>query len=174
MMALSSICTTSTLWLFQLKSSELTRRHVRIRLNATLCVDRSSLPYHNWSCRLYQANGTSEDFHMYEANDIRIQHRKDPQVNSCRRMIWLRRVGMFFDYKSLIQRILIALDCLMFFHLQMLCRLSILLSQSQSMLPNRILINANIALVWFAWPRSEKHRQWWRLLRMNTSTLCMM
>ncbi len=36
---------------------------------------------------------------MYEENDIWIQHGKDLRVNTRRRMIWLRRVGMFLDYK---------------------------------------------------------------------------
>ncbi len=36
---------------------------------------------------------------MYEANDIWMQHGSDPRVKTCRRMIWLRRVGMFPDYK---------------------------------------------------------------------------
>jgi hypothetical protein len=44
-------------------------------------------------------NGASEAFNMYEANDIWMQHGSDPRVNTCRRMIWLRRVGMFLDYK---------------------------------------------------------------------------
>jgi hypothetical protein len=44
-------------------------------------------------------NGTSEAFNMYEANDIWVQHGLDPRVNTWRRMIWLRRVGMFLDYK---------------------------------------------------------------------------
>ncbi len=44
-------------------------------------------------------NGASEAFCMYEANDIGMQHGSDPRVNTCRRMIWLRRVGMFLDYK---------------------------------------------------------------------------
>jgi hypothetical protein len=44
-------------------------------------------------------NGASEAFNMYEANDIWTQHGLDPRVNTCRRMIWLRRVGMFLDYK---------------------------------------------------------------------------
>ncbi len=47
-------------------------------------------------------NGASEAFYMYEANDIWIQHGKDlgtPQVNTCRRMIWLCRLGMFLDHK---------------------------------------------------------------------------
>jgi hypothetical protein len=44
-------------------------------------------------------NGASEAFNMYEANDIWIQHGKDPQVHTCRRTIWLRRVGMFLYYK---------------------------------------------------------------------------
>jgi hypothetical protein len=44
-------------------------------------------------------NGASEAFNMYEANDIWTQHGQDPRVNTCRRMISLRRVGMFLDYK---------------------------------------------------------------------------
>ncbi len=37
-------------------------------------------------------NGASGSFNIYEANDIWIQHGKDQPVNTCRRMIWLRRV----------------------------------------------------------------------------------
>ncbi len=48
-------------------------------------------------------NGTSEAFNMYKANDIWMQHGTDPQVNTCRRMIWLRRVGMI----SLLQNCLL-------------------------------------------------------------------
>ncbi len=44
-------------------------------------------------------NGASEAFNMYEANDIWMQHESDPLVNTCRQLIWLRRVGMFLDYK---------------------------------------------------------------------------
>jgi hypothetical protein len=44
-------------------------------------------------------NGASEALNMYEANDIWMQHDSDPRVNTCRRMIWLRRVGIFLDYK---------------------------------------------------------------------------
>ncbi len=44
-------------------------------------------------------NGASEAFNMYEANDNWMQHGSDPRVNTCRRMIQLRRVGMFLDYK---------------------------------------------------------------------------
>jgi hypothetical protein len=44
-------------------------------------------------------NGASEAINMYEANDIWMQHGSDPRVKTCRRMIWLRRVGMFPDYK---------------------------------------------------------------------------
>jgi hypothetical protein len=44
-------------------------------------------------------NGASEAFNMYEANDIWIQHGIDQLVNTCRRMIWFRRVGMLLDYK---------------------------------------------------------------------------
>ncbi len=44
-------------------------------------------------------NGASEAFsNMHEANDIWMQHRLDQRVNTCQRMIWLRRVGMFLDY----------------------------------------------------------------------------
>jgi hypothetical protein len=44
-------------------------------------------------------NGASEALNMYEANDIWTPHGLDPRVNTCRRMIWLRRlgVGMFID-----------------------------------------------------------------------------
>jgi hypothetical protein len=44
-------------------------------------------------------NSASEAFNMYEANDIWMQHGSDPRVNTCQRMIWLRRVGIFLDYK---------------------------------------------------------------------------
>ncbi len=44
-------------------------------------------------------NGASEAFNIYEANDIWIQHGVDLRVSTCRRMIWLCRVGMFLDYK---------------------------------------------------------------------------
>jgi hypothetical protein len=43
-------------------------------------------------------NGASEAFNMYGANDIWMQHGLDPRDNTCRRMIWLRRVGMFLGY----------------------------------------------------------------------------
>jgi hypothetical protein len=36
---------------------------------------------------------------MFEANDIWIQHWKDQRVNTRLRMIWLRRTGIFLDYK---------------------------------------------------------------------------
>ncbi len=36
---------------------------------------------------------------MYEANDLWMQHGSDQRVNCCRRMIWLRIVGMFLDYE---------------------------------------------------------------------------
>ncbi len=44
-------------------------------------------------------SGASEALNMYEANDIWIQHGKDQRVNTCRRMIWICRVGMFLDNK---------------------------------------------------------------------------
>jgi hypothetical protein len=44
-------------------------------------------------------NGASDAFNMYEGNDVWAQHWQDPRINTCRRMIWLRRVGTFFDYK---------------------------------------------------------------------------
>jgi hypothetical protein len=36
---------------------------------------------------------------MYAANDIWVQHWQDPQVNTCKRIIWLRKVGNFLDNK---------------------------------------------------------------------------
>jgi hypothetical protein len=48
-------------------------------------------------------NGASEAFNMYmcmyEASDVWMQHGLHQTVNTCQQMIWLRRVGMFFDYK---------------------------------------------------------------------------
>ncbi len=44
-------------------------------------------------------NGASDAFNMYEANDVWVQHWLDPRDNPFRRMIWLRRVGIFLDYK---------------------------------------------------------------------------
>jgi hypothetical protein len=44
-------------------------------------------------------NGASVASNMYEASDIWAQHGQDPRVNTCRRMIWLSRVGFFLDYK---------------------------------------------------------------------------
>ncbi len=44
-------------------------------------------------------NGASDAFNMYDANGIWPQHGQDARVNTCRRMIWLHRVGMFLDYK---------------------------------------------------------------------------
>jgi hypothetical protein len=43
--------------------------------------------------------GASEAFNMYEINDTWTQHVLEPRVNTCQRMIWLCRVGMFLDYK---------------------------------------------------------------------------
>jgi hypothetical protein len=43
--------------------------------------------------------GASNAINLYEANDIWMQHGSDPRLKTCRRMIWLRRVGMFLDYK---------------------------------------------------------------------------
>jgi hypothetical protein len=37
---------------------------------------------------------------MYEANGICVQHVQNPRVNTCRRMIWLQKVGMFLDCKT--------------------------------------------------------------------------
>jgi hypothetical protein len=45
-------------------------------------------------------NGALDAFNMYETNDIWVQHELDPRVNTCRRMIWLRKVGIFLDYKT--------------------------------------------------------------------------
>ncbi len=44
-------------------------------------------------------NGASDAINLYAANDIWVQHWLDPRVNTCLRMIWLRRVGMFLGYK---------------------------------------------------------------------------
>jgi hypothetical protein len=46
-------------------------------------------------------NGASEDFNLNEVNNIWFQHRQDLRVSNviCRRMVWLRIVGMFLDYK---------------------------------------------------------------------------
>ncbi len=44
-------------------------------------------------------NGALDAFNMYEANHIWVQHGLDPRVNTCLRMIWLCRVGIFLDYK---------------------------------------------------------------------------
>ncbi len=77
-------------------------------------------------------NGASEAFNMYEANDNWIQHGKDPRVNTCLQMIWLRRVGRFLDYKFAYSTVS---DCTDFFHLQMLCISNFLLHQSRYMQP---------------------------------------
>ncbi len=44
-------------------------------------------------------NGASEATYLYEANCIWVQHGRNQRVNTCRRMIWQRRVGMFLDHK---------------------------------------------------------------------------
>jgi hypothetical protein len=49
--------------------------------------------------RAVSDNGASEAFNMYKANEIWTQHGIDPGVNTCRRTIRLRRVGMFLGYK---------------------------------------------------------------------------
>ncbi len=45
-------------------------------------------------------NGASEAFNLYEAHNIWMQHGIDPRVNTCRRMIWRRRVGPQSEYFS--------------------------------------------------------------------------
>ncbi len=55
-------------------------------------------------------NGASEAFNMYEANNNWKQHGSDSRVNICRRMIWLCRVRIFFDYKIAYSRILNAMN----------------------------------------------------------------
>ncbi len=104
-------------------------------------------------------NGASEAFNMYEANDMWMQHGSDPRVNTCRRMIWLRRVGMFLDYKSLTQRILNALSRSMFFLLQMLCMSSIHSHQSQYIQPSRRSSNTKAAWILSISLRLDKLRQ---------------
>ena len=64
-------------------------------------------------------NGASDAFNMYEANDIWAQHGQDQRVNTCRRMIWLRGVGIFLDYKIAYSKD--SECCLVGFHLQTLC-----------------------------------------------------
>ncbi len=44
-------------------------------------------------------NGASEAINLYEANDIWVQHGLDQRVDTCLRMNWLLRVGMFHDSK---------------------------------------------------------------------------
>jgi hypothetical protein len=82
-------------------------------------------------------NGASEAFNMYEANDIWMQHGSDPRVNTCRRRIWLRRVGMFPDYKIAYSKDSECTELLDVFPLQMLYMSSIHFLQSSYMQPSR-------------------------------------
>jgi hypothetical protein len=88
-------------------------------------------------------NGASEAFNVYEANDFWIQHGKDPQVNTCRRMI---RVGIILDYKFAYST---DSDCTELLDVSSPADAlsNILLSQSRYMQPSRRLINYDIALV---------------------------
>jgi hypothetical protein len=45
-------------------------------------------------------NGASDTINLYKANDIWVQHGLDQPRNTCKRMIWLGRVGVFLDYKT--------------------------------------------------------------------------
>ncbi len=82
-----------------MRSSGLTSKQDRLCLRATIVcgpIEPTVPQLESWAV---SDNGSSEAFNMYEANDIWIQHGKDQQVNTCRGMIWLCRVGMFLDYK---------------------------------------------------------------------------
>ncbi len=80
----------------------------------------------------------------------------------------------FSTTNSLIRRILIALNCLMYFHLQSLRISRIPSNHSQYVQPSRRLSNTNIAWVLLTLPRLERRRQWWRCLTWihHQSTWC--
>ncbi len=59
-------------------------------------IEPTVLQLESWAV---EDNSASDAFNMYEANDIWVQHGLDPRFNACRRIIWLRRVGIFLDYK---------------------------------------------------------------------------
>ncbi len=96
-MALSNICTTSTLWRIQMSQvNKQTGQIVPLR-NIVHGPIKPTVPQLElWAVA---DNGASDALNMYEAKDIWAQHGQDPQVNTCRRMIWLRRVRMFLYYK---------------------------------------------------------------------------
>ncbi len=104
-------------------------------------------------------NGASDAFNTYEANDIWVQHGLDPLANTCRRIIWLRRVGIFSTTKSLIRRILNVLSCLVGFQLQTLCIPDILSIQLSYMQPKGRSMNTNTDRIQWALLTLEKVRQ---------------
>ena len=104
-------------------------------------------------------NGASEAFDMYEANDIRMQHRSDPRVNTCRQLIWLRRVGMFLDYKIAHSKDSECTELLDVFRLQMPCMSSIHFHQSRYVQSSRRSNNTKTTWILSTLPRLEKHRQ---------------
>ncbi len=84
-----------------IRTNKQTSKPVRLYPCTTSCVVRLSRLYHNRSLGLYQIMALQNHSIcsiMYEVNDIWMQHGVDPRVNSCQRIIWLRRVGMFLDY----------------------------------------------------------------------------
>ena len=103
-------------------------------------------------------NGASEAFNMYEANDIWMQHGTDPQVYTCWRMIWLRRIGMFLDYKIAYSKDSECTESLDDFLLQMLCMSSIHFHQSRYMQPSRRSSNTKTAWILSISLRLEKLR----------------
>jgi hypothetical protein len=66
-------------------------------------------------------NGASDACNMYEANDTWVQHWLNLRVNTCLRMIWLRRVGILLNYKIAYSKDSECTELLGWFHLQMLC-----------------------------------------------------
>jgi hypothetical protein len=145
MMALSNICTASTLWLFPDEAIRINNQTGQIvSLHNIVCGPiEPTVPQSESSA--VSDNGASEAFNMYEANDIWM-HGKDPRFNTCRKMIWLRRVNKILDYKFTYSTDSDGTELLDVFHLQ-LCISNIFLSQSRYMQPNKKLINTDIALV---------------------------
>ncbi len=96
-------------------------------------------------------NGTSEAFNMY---DIWMQHWLDPRVHTCRRMIWLRSVGMFLDYKIAYSKDSeCTLNRSMFFLLQIVCMPSIHFHQSRYIQPSKWSNNTKTSWILSTLPR---------------------
>ncbi len=79
-----------------IRTNKQTRQIVPLRNIVCGPIKPTVLQLESWAV---SDNGASEAFNMYEANDIWIQHGIDPLANTCRRMIWLRRVRIFLNYK---------------------------------------------------------------------------